>query len=94
MEAGEETAIGAGVFVDADGQDGDVGAFVVELYESGRFLDARRALAPPEIQKDDLATITRKVDCVLAIAHREVGSRPVGVRWDCSPVAGRGAGEH
>jgi hypothetical protein len=94
MESSKEAAVGAGVFVDADGQDGDVGAIVLELHECRRLLDAGRALAPPEVQQDDFASVIGEADGVFAVAHGEVGSHSVGIRWDCSPVAGCGADEH
>jgi len=93
MEAGKKAAIGAGVFVDADGEDGDVGAVVMELHEGWGFPNAGRALAPPEIQKYDFAAIVGKMDGVFAIAHCEIGGNAVGICRCCSAVAGSCAGE-
>lgn len=93
VETSKESAVGAGVFVDADGEDGDVGAVVVKLHEGWRLLDAGRALAPPEIQQDDFAAVAGEVDGVFAIADGEVGCNPVGVYGRCATVAGSKASE-
>ena len=94
VEAGEEAAIGAGVFIDADGEDGNVRAIVVKLHEGGGLLDAGRALTPPEVQENDFAPVVGEADGVLAIADGEVGGDAVGVYGRCSAVACCCEGEH
>ena len=94
MKAGEEAAVGSRVFVDADGEDGDVGAIVVELDEGWGFLDAGRALAPPEIQKDNLAAVAGEMDRILPVAYREVGCNSICVYRCGAAVTRSREGEH
>ncbi len=93
MKSGEEAAVRAGVFVDANGEDGDIGTIVVKLYERGRFLDAGWALAPPEVEQDDFAAVIGKMNGVLAVIDGEVGGDAIGIHGSCSSVACRGEGE-
>src|SRR5580658_383046 len=74
---GNEGRIRCGVVVNADGEDDQVRHVVVELDEGGQLLQARSALAPPEVDQDDLSTIVGEVDGVGAVAHREVRRRDV-----------------
>ena len=74
VKSSEEAAVRAGVFVDADGEDGEVGAVVMEFHQGRRFLDAGRALAPPEIQQDYFAAVVGETDGVFAVADGEVGA--------------------
>lgn len=62
MMAQDEAAVGAGIVVDADGQDGEVRVVVVELQQRGQFFDAGGAFAPPEIQEHDFTAIVGQVD--------------------------------
>lgn len=92
-EAGQKSAIGAGIFVDADGEDGKVRSVVVELHECRRLLNAGWALAPPEVQEDDFAAVVGETDCVFAVADGEVGCDAVGICGRCTAVAGSGERE-
>lgn len=94
VESIEEAAIGAGVFVDAYCEDGDIGAIVMKLDEGWSLLDARRALAPPEVQKDDFAAVIGETDGVFAVAYRKVGRLSVGICRYSATVAGCGQRQH
>ena len=89
----KETAIGALVLVDADGEYGEIGAITMELHEGGGLLNAGRALAPPQVQQNDLASIVREPDGVFAVADCEIRSEAIGVSRACAAVATRGYGE-
>jgi hypothetical protein len=82
------------IFVDADCQDGQVRAVVVQLHQSRSLLDAGWTLTPPQVQQNDFASIVGQPDGVFAIADGEVGSHAVGVRRSRSPVAASCEGEH
>jgi len=94
VEAGKKSAIGAGVFVDADGEDGDIRTIVLELHEGRGLLNAGRALAPPEVQENDFAAIVGETNGVFAIADGEVGRYTVGIGRGCAAVAGCRQDEH
>jgi len=94
MEAVQEPSVGGVIFVDADGENGEIRAIVVELHEGGRLLDTGRTLAPPEVQQDDFAAIVGEADGVFAVADGEVGGYAIGICRRCSAVAGRCEGEH
>ena len=83
-KAFQETAVGARVFVDADGEDGKIGALVMELDERGCLLDTGRALTPPEVEQDDFTAVVGEADGVVAVADSEVGG-------DFAGLAGVGA---
>lgn len=93
VEAGEEAAVRTGIFVDGNCEDGDVGAVVVQLHERRGFLDTGRALAPPEIQQDNLAAVVGEADGVFAVADGEVGRFSVGVFGDAAAVTCGGEGQ-
>lgn len=94
MEAGEKPAVGAVVFVDTDGEDGNIWTIVMELHEGRCLLDAGWALAPPEVQENNFAAVIGKADGVFAVADGEVRRYAVGVSWGCAAVAGCRQGEH
>ena len=94
VEAREEAAVGAGIFVDADGEDGDVGAVVMELHQGRCLLNAGRALAPPEIQQYDFAAVVGKMNGIFAVVDGEVGGHPVSIHGRRTAVARRGKCEH
>ena len=87
-------AKGAGIFVDAYCEDGDIGAVVMKLDEGWGFLDAGRALAPPEIQKDNLAAVAGEMDRILPVAYREVGCNSICVYRCGAAVTRSREGEH
>ena len=87
MKTVEKPAVGAWIFVDGDGQNGQIGMFVVQLDEGRRFLDAGRALTPPEVQKNHFATVVRKVDGVLAVIDSKIGGHLAGLTGVGATVA-------
>ena len=62
MAANKKAAVGVRIFVDADGEDGQIGLIAVEFEERGQFDDARLALTPPEIEQDNFASIVGQMD--------------------------------
>lgn len=75
VKAVEEAVVGARIGVDADGQDGQLGVFMVQRNQGRGFLDARPAVAPPEVQQHHLAAVFGKLYRVLAVVDLEVGRR-------------------
>lgn len=59
---GEEAPVGVGVFVHADGDDGDLGEEALHLEETGEFFDAGGTPGGPEVQDDDMAAEFADVD--------------------------------
>ena len=93
MAAGDETGVGVGVFVDADGEDGQVGAVVVKLDQARHLLNAGGALRPPEVEQDDFAAIAGQVDGGCAVGYGEVGRSLAGEVGMCAAVARGGKSE-
>lgn len=80
--------IGVGVFIDADGNDGNAGQLVVEGEERGGFLNAGHAPGGPEVDEDDLTTVAGEMDGGGAVGEGEVGGRLAGLRRMRAAVAG------
>ena len=87
VKAIEESAVGAGVFVDADGEDGQLGVLVMQGNESGCLLNTWWALTPPEVQQNDFASIVLKTNRVFAVGHGEIRSDFTGLCWMGAAVA-------
>ena len=75
----DKTAVGVGVLIDADSEDGEVGLVVVEGEQGGHFLNAGRAPRGPEVEQDDLATIAGEMDRRSSIGDGEIGRGLVGL---------------
>jgi len=71
----DEALVFVCVFVDADGDDGQVGPVVVELEERRRFLNAGSAPGGPEIKQDDFAAIVGQADRGASVGDGEVRRR-------------------
>jgi len=79
MAIADEAGILIWVFVDADGEDGEIGIIVVQLEQGRKLFDARSTLTPPEVQQHYFAAIVRQMDGSKAIRNIEIGSRPTGL---------------
>jgi hypothetical protein len=90
----KKPAIGARVRIDAHRDNRDIRPVAVQLLQRRRLLDARGTLAPPQVQQNHLASIIRKMNSVLAVAHREVGSKPVGVGRNTAAIAAARKRQH
>jgi len=90
---GDEVAVGVGVFVDADGQDGEVGLVVVQIEQGGQLHHARLAPGSPEVEQDDLAPVVGEVNGGRAIGDGEVRGRVAGLAGMRTAVAGRQQGQ-
>jgi hypothetical protein len=90
----KKPAIGARVRIDAHRDNRDIRPVAVQLLQRRRLLDARWTLAPPQVQQNHLAPIVRKMNSVLAVAHRKVGSKPVGVGWYTPAIAAARKRQH
>ena len=91
--AGDEAVVCVRVFVDADGEDGEIGAVVVEFNESWHLLDARRAPGGPEVEQDDLAAIAGEMDGGGSVRYVEVGGGFAGLRGARAAIAGGKQGQ-
>jgi hypothetical protein len=89
VEASEETHISVGIFVDADGENGEVGTLMVKFNECGSLLNARAAPTGPEVEQDDLSPIVGQVDGVNAVSHGEVGCNLADLRRLGAAIATR-----
>lgn len=86
----EEALVGVGVFVHADGDDGDAGGFVLHGEEAGELFNARGAPGGPEVEDDDLAAEFAEVDGAGGVGDDELGS---GAADAVGVVAAVAAGE-
>jgi hypothetical protein len=68
----EEGAVGGGVIVDADGDDGEAGHLVVEGEEAGELVDAGSAPTCPEVEEDDVAAEAGEVNGGGAVGEGEL----------------------
>ena len=89
----KETGIGSGIVVDADGEDGQGGHLVVQFEERRQLLEARGALAPPEVEQDDIAAIAGQMHGGGAVGDRKIGRGLVGLRGMRAAVARRDKGD-
>ena len=87
MMFSDKSRISGAIVVDADGENGETGLLVVEREERGHLLDAGSAPRCPEIEQNDLATVTRQMNRGCAVGDGEVGSRPAGLRGMRTAVA-------
>ena len=86
--ANEEVAVLVGIFIDADGKNGDAGQVVMELEEGGQFNDAGLAPGGPEVEQHHLAAIAGKVNGGGAVGDGEVGGELAGLGGVSAAVAG------
>jgi len=93
MAAEDEAAVGVGVFIDADAEDGEIGTVVVELDEGRHLLDAGRAPGGPEVEQDNLAPVAGEMDGGGSIEDGEVGGRLVHLRRARAAITGGGEGQ-
>jgi len=87
--ADEKAAIGIGIFVDADGEDGKAWLVLVELEERGKFYDAGSAPGGPEVEQNHMAAIVGEVDGGLAVGDSEVGGFLAYLAGMYTAIAGR-----
>ena len=90
----EEPPVRSRVRINADRKNRQVGPVTVQLFQCRCLLDARRALAPPEIQQHHLASVVRQVNGVLAIADREVRRNLVRIGWTPTAIAAARKRQH
>ena len=89
MAAGEKAAVGVRIFVDADGQDGQVGLLVVQFEQRGHLLHAGRAPGRPEVEQHHLAAIAGQMDRGRAVGDGEIRGRLAGLGRMRAAVAAR-----
>ena len=80
------------VFVDADGDDGDVWVLALKFDERRQLLNAGTAPGSPEIQQDGLATIAGEVHRAGAVRDGEIRRLNVQKQGTRATVAARGQG--
>lgn len=72
MPVTNEARIAGRIRVNANGENRQVGVIVVELEQGRQLLDARRALAPPEIQQNDFAPIAGQMNGCGSVGDGEI----------------------
>ncbi len=87
VAAEEEAAVGVGIFVDADGKDGQIGLLAVEFEEGGQFHDARLAPGGPEVEQHNLASIVGQMNGRGSVGDSEVRGYLTGLGGMCAAVA-------
>jgi hypothetical protein len=70
---GEEALIDVGIFVHADGDDGDLGEAALHGEQAGEFLNAGDAPGGPEVEDDDVAAVAAEVGGAEAVGDDELG---------------------
>ena len=90
---GDEALVVAFIFVDADGEDGQIGAVAMQLQQAGEFLNAWNALRPPEIEQNNLAAIVGQMNGGCAVGDCKVWSGFAGQTGMGSAIAGRHEGQ-
>jgi len=83
----DEVGVGAGIFVNADGENDDIWIFVVELEEGRHLLHAGCAPRGPKIEQNDFAAVVGQVHGGVAVGDSEVGGNFAGLRRMRAAVA-------
>ncbi len=84
----EEAAIDVVVLIHADGDDGELGHFLLEGEEAGEFFDAGSAEGGPEVEDHDFAAEFCEVDGLGAVGHDELRGGFADVLGMLAAVAG------
>src|ERR1035437_5970908 len=88
--ANEKAAVSLRIFIDADGQNGQIRPVVVQLQQRGDLLDAGRAPSGPEVEQYDAAPVIGQVDGSRAVGNGEVRGCQAGLgRMGAAVAAGR-----
>jgi len=69
----QEGAIGGGVFILADGENGDLGHTVLQDQQAGQFFDAGHAPGGPEVEDNSVAAQAGERDGLAAVGEGELG---------------------
>ena len=85
---GEVLAVGAGVGVEADGEDDDVGHAALQVDEGREFFKAGRTPAGPEIEDNDFAAVVVEGDGLVAVVDDDGGRALADLGWAGGAVAG------
>ena len=93
VAAGDEAGVGVGIFVDADGQDDEIGPVVVKLEKRWQFNHAGLAPRCPEVEQHNLAAIAGKVDGGGAVGDGEIRGGFAGLGGMSAAVAGADEGQ-
>ena len=84
----EEAFVFVFILVDADGENGQIGAVVVELDKPRHFLNAGGALRPPEVEQYDLSAVAGQMDGCGSVSDGEIGGDPASLGWMGAAIAG------
>ena len=84
----QEAAVGSGVVVLADGEDGELREAVLKFHQAGQFLDAGKAPCGPEVEDDDAATKLGERDGAAAVGEGELGGWGADAGGVVAAVAG------
>ena len=83
----EEVLVDVGVFVHADGDDGDLGKDLLHGEEAGQLVDAGGAPGSPEVEDDDVAAEFAEVDGAGGVGDDELWGWVADVSGVVSAVA-------
>lgn len=83
----EEVLVDVGVFVHADGDDGDLGEDLLHGEEAGQLVDAGGAPGGPEVEDDDVASELTEVDGAGGVGDDELRGWVADVTGVVSAVA-------
>ena len=75
MAANDEALVFVWIFVDADGDHGQVGSVMVELDQGRCFLNTGAALTPPKIKQNHFAPVVGQMDGGASVGDGKVGRR-------------------
>jgi hypothetical protein len=93
MAIADEAGIRIGIVVDAYREDHDVGILMMELLQRRKLFDAGTALAPPKVQKHNLAAVVAKVHGSLSVRNGEIRSRFPRLFWVRAAIAAKNRGQ-
>lgn len=85
----EELVIDGGVFVGAHGEHNQLRHLMMQIDERRKLYEARRAPCCPEVEQDDLSSVSAKLHRLGVVANYEVGRRDPDLGGVDSPVAPR-----
>lgn len=85
--AREKAAVSGRIFIDADGEDSEIGTIVLKLEESWNLLHAGWTPGGPEIEQDDAAAIAGEMNGGGSVGDCEIGGDFAGLAGMSAAIA-------